>query len=237
MHYRRSNRARYRAGRNLVCYRKYSRFGAGDYNNWSRLPRLSNNLSQRQLQIVPFRRWTDEFQFELTPKTSNAEVALTHDFILNRVLGSSEFTTLFDQYRITAVQCIYRPNPNVNDMSRTGHTPVRPELWICFDPDSNTDTGTAAIKQRGTAMWKDGLQIHKWWVHPKPLNAIQRTSDPSEGIATGGSNDGWIDMSNPNVVHYGCAIWIQIPASPADAVVPFTGSMLYRYFFECRGTR
>jgi len=200
------------------------------------VPRSGNVWSGKNLQLVPFQRWTDESDDQLVPVPgNNVEKSIGGSFQIDEIKALSEFSTMFDLYRIKYVEVIYTPSFNVNDWPTTGGGNVRPFLWVSFDPDDALAATSSAIKERGDCKLYDAFRRHRWIVKPKPLTRLV-----SAGGTTfrGGPYNGWIDMADTNVPHYGLKILVQIVSTAAStSVVPFTWSVQKRYHFDCKGIR
>jgi len=207
---------------------KKSRYGS---------PRLAANVfSGKNMQIVPFRRWTVETSDGLVPVPGgDAEKSIGQSFQIDEVISLSEFSTMFDLYRIKYVEFIYSPSFNVNDWPTTGGANVRPSLWVSFDPDDALASNATSIKERGDCRLVDAFKRHRWVVKPKPLTRIVSAGGSA---FRGGPYNGWIDMADTNVPHYGLKAVVQITSTAASSsVVPFTWTIQKRFCFECKGVR
>jgi len=121
--------------------------------------------------------------------------------------GYSEFTNLFDSYKIlhTKIKLLFTNN---NSSVNSPNTSL-PEFLAVGDADDSvplSDVYAAMQYQRiQTKQLGQANDPLKRTVYPKPLVQTYRTS-----VTTGYSNPDkpiWIDMSMPDVPHYGCKMY------------------------------
>jgi len=202
------------------------------------LPSLRGNVfSNSKLQVVEFRRWTNETQYSLLQSSTSVgnELSFGGAFKLGDIINVAEMKSMFDQYKITGVSFYYYPDINTNDWGVTGtaHN-VRPTIYASFDPDDSVTTTLAVIKERSDTRRYDAFMKQRWFVKPKPILAINFTEDASVQV-NGGAYNGWLDMNNTNTSHYGLKLLMHIPQSTSDQ--PFKFRVVARYYFKCRGVR
>lgn len=156
----------------------------------------------------------------ITATTSGAgirsDAAGAMSFNLNSLPNSSEFTTLFDQYKIMKVRLRFIPfgdsvNLPISTMSGSNGlvSPGGP-LVTAIDYDDSVVPGSAA----------DLLQYQASRVTPipKPLSMTIKPKFATEvyrsAIATGyGARSGWLDTTNSDVPHYGVKYYMNAPSA------------------------
>jgi hypothetical protein len=128
-------------------------------------------------------------------------------FSLNNVSQFSEFTGLFDQYKIESVEAQFSliNNPDaVNNPNATSATSsnIYPRLWTVVDHDTDNIASIDAIKQYPKVRCRvlEPNKILK--VKFSPKSQIQLYNGVS-GTGYGINKDGWIDLTNTTVEHYG----------------------------------
>jgi len=122
---------------------------------------------------------------------------------LSSLPNSSEFTTLFDQYRITRCEYTFQPLQTVAVNSTTASTPG---IFTVVDyDDSTTLTTLAQALQYPNVRWHSGYE--PFTVSFKPHIAMAAYSGAFTSFAN--TFDQWLDVSSPAIVHYGlkyCAL-------------------------------
>ena len=201
------------------------------------LPRLrGNTYSNSNLQEVSFRRWTTDSQHSLTQSATGtgAELFFGGFFKLSDVVVPADFTSLFDQYKITGVQYVYYPDITENDWGVTGNGNVRPALYASFDPDDADSTTLEQIRQRSDCRRLDAFRKQTFWIKCRPTVAVNFRQDAMVQV-NGGPYNGWIDLVNTNVAHFGLKLVMSIP--PSSSTQPFKWRVTARYYFKCKGVR
>ena len=153
--------------------------------------------------------------------------------MLDKLPNYTDFTTLFDSYRITGVEYRFVPHFNV------GQVPLGPQntqvarLVTVVDKDDNsTLTGLTAAMQY--ASMEESLLDKERKRFFVPLPTIQTyRSATTTGYQ---SPDGpiWIDMAQTDVPHY-CAKGL-ICDTTASSDNPRTLTIMATLYFECKGT-
>lgn len=118
----------------------------------------------------------------------------------------AELTTLFDMYRIDAVEICVMMNGDPNTITTAG---ALPRFYIYNDYDDASSLGNIAQvqQQQGTRVFQPGAieRSFKHWVRPKLLTQTYRTA-----VTTGyapAQKAIWVDCNQDNVPHYGTKIW------------------------------
>jgi len=145
-------------------------------------------------------------------------------FALSDLSGYTEFTALFDQYRINKIEFKMQP-------SMTMMTPGSQQLGVIasvVDYDDSTALGSfnAALEYGSCQTWNvnDTLQIAL-----KPRMALAAYSGAFTSYAN--MQDQWIDAASSGVLHYGIKI------ACGTTTLAQTYIVLARFHFSCRSTR
>ena len=133
-------------------------------------------------------------------------------FMLSDVTGYTEFTTLFDNYRVTGVELEFVYN-STSTYADPGGAPIasQPMVYYCIDTDDSTaPTNPSALLERDgtkTLALGDG-KAHKVRIpFPRVANAVYNGA-----LFTGygqGRPGQWIDCVNPGIPHYGIKFWFE----------------------------
>lgn len=162
-------------------------------------------------------------------QVSNSWSCAGYAFTLAMLPSYTEFTQLFEQYRIMAIKLKFLPCFSQNDQEQsnansaaTAPWAVNPRMYVAIDKDGQANTGSeSAIQQYG------GCRVIS-----EPLKAFSvYIKNPCVQLGTanaitivGGAAKArqWIDTDNYNVQHYGCAV---------GGVIPFTSAgYAFRYY-------
>lgn len=173
-----------------------------------------------------------------TYKAGNIVVAF------NNLVQSSDFTNLFDQYRIRKVivtfQLITNPDaayPLNSTVSSATVNPSNwfPKLWYIPDYDGGADETIPTIKERQGVRCKI--------LKPNSFVTIAftpkcRTLTYSTSTSTGyAPKNIKIDMSDTNVEHYGIKYVIDANQLDPDNTYPFKVQIERKLIFSCYGVR
>lgn len=129
-------------------------------------------------------------------------------FALTDVTAYSEFTALFDQYRIDQVD--FEVSNLHNSSDATTNVSVMPTLMYAPDYDDASVPSTAGelLTRQRTQSWTfrgNGVPL-KFSVKPRYLNNVYRDSLTS---AYNVAAPGYLDVDSNNVPYYGVKMWLQ----------------------------
>lgn len=118
-------------------------------------------------------------------------------FRLADLPNSSDFTNLFDQYRIDKVTIRFMPRAN---SSEAGTNQGMVKLFITLDRDDiTTPTSISEMLQNDTCKVSPSTRIVSRTLKPKFAQEVFQSA-----VSTGyGARSGWLDCSNNLVQHYG----------------------------------
>lgn len=153
-------------------------------------------------------------------------------YSLGGVPNSTEFSTLFDQYKICGIKQKFQLDRNSGNIGEAYDS--LPNIYLVNDFDDGTPLSSE----------NDYLQYEslKTWRMDKPKSIFFRpriTSNVYAGAITSGySSDKsrWIDMTNVNVEHYGCK-WM---LDPVNTVIDSQAAVLKvftTYYIACKNVR
>lgn len=186
-------------------------------------PRVNRSLGTQTTKInrsVTFSAFT----------TSNAgDTIKSYSFQLSDLPNYTEFTGLFDAYRITGVEVIFYP---VNTVNTTGAAVNPTQAITCVDFDGiSGPTLVSDLEQYDTAKWHWGLRPIKRKLVPRV--ALAAYSGAFTSYAEAKENQ-WIDCASPSVQHYGLFFGgpTALNASGAQSWQPVA-----TYFLEFKRTR
>lgn len=137
-------------------------------------------------------------------------------FSLSSLPNASEFTSLFDQYKITGVKLDFIPfgdSVNLPLASMSGSSSVMSPggpLILAVDYDDNTTPAVASqLLEYQTCKVIPIPRRHRMYIRPKFATEVYRS-----GVASGyGARSGWLDCSNSDVPHYGVKYYMNAPSA------------------------
>lgn len=125
------------------------------------------------------------------------------DFRLSYTPAASEFTPLYDQYRIKSIKrTIFYSSTGADTTGTTGpYGPAGcPMLYMVRDyDDAVVPTATTELMQRPYCSIRRLTSVNKVFIRPRMARAIYQ---PGATFAYG-TTRGWLDVTNPDVPHYG----------------------------------
>lgn len=129
----------------------------------------------------------------------------SHDFRLVNAVGSTEFTTLFDKYKITGIK--YKIMYQCNDAQVAG-SQVLPIIHYAVDTDdSSTPASLTAVQERSNTKSKvfGNTQTISFFLRPKVAASLYQSS-----ISTGYEvkKAPYINSSYASIPHYGVKVWM-----------------------------
>jgi len=167
-----------------------------------------------------------------------APVANAYSFSLAQLPSVSDFTALYDQYKITGAKLQLTPalsegiqSPIFGTASALGYSRVH--TVIDYD-DTLVPTSEDQLLEYGSHKSTAPFQTHSRYIKPKVLHEIYRSA-----IATAYAPraNTYLDMTNTDVPHYGLKLWISAPNTTAGTAASITYKVYLTLYFACKNTR
>lgn len=171
-------------------------------------------------------------------------LARQYEIMFNDMIQSSDFTALFDAYRITKVtykfQLVNVPEANLTINSVLG-APVQnitnwyPKMWYVMDYDGGATETLNSIRERQGVkcrILRPDKEI-KISFRPKCRVLTYKTAD-TEGYAPKSIK---IDMNDTDVPHYGMAVVFDTNGYDPNNDYPFKIAVERKITFQCYGVR
>ena len=160
-------------------------------------------------------------------------------FQLSDLPNVSEYTSLFDQYKITGIKLRIVPRTSMTTQGVvTGTTAMvgygQVVTALDFD-DAANPIAKDTLLEYGSAKYTASNKIHTRYFKPKVLNAVW-VNIASTGYAA--VKAPWIDQANNNLPHYGLKMWIDAPENSgggSNSSISYDGYATY--YFMCKNTR
>jgi hypothetical protein len=160
--------------------------------------------------------------------SSVAEGLYGFQFYAGDLSEISSFTSIFDQYRITAVHIVIKPSAQLSTTASA--TPPYAYLYVVTDYDDSSTLASAslALNYQNCSIITPGYS-HSRVVRP---HVNLTAASGGSGIAVSRVSP-WVDAADTNVIHYGlkCAVTQSTSTNLAQWHIWF------RYFVEFRMVR
>ncbi len=186
----------------------------------------------RRFTYVPTTGWdasgSPNIQISFAP--GGSEIRLGGVAVYSDTLPSySEFSNLFDQYRVKSVTCRFDWTANIYTNAGTANVP--PLIYVVADYDDSTDASVSALLQYPRVVThsfiSNGYTPLVFQLNPVPLRDVAAT-----GILTGYSpmtKAPFIRTSDSTVPHYGIKIATDTQGGSAATVI---GYMTLTCYFD-----
>lgn len=165
----------------------------------------------------------------------------TYRFALSDVPSYTEFTNLFDSYKISAVKVTFFPQWSNNDMQNNGGigtgvgTMANP---IIFTTTADDDTAllssqASSLQVSKARMVKNVLKPFSIYVRPKFQTEVATTLAFSSGVP----KTGWCDTDNYGVTHYGAQIGGRTFYTNSVSTPNVTYQVFAKFYLQFKGAR
>lgn len=152
------------------------------------------------------------------------------NFSLDQVLNYTEFTSLYDRYKIRKIVVKIIPECNV---ASTAGTSLLPVVGVVRDYDDNTvpTSTTQLAEMQGYREYRLNRPL-TFAVYPRIANTVWQGT-----LANGYSvmRPPWLDNSSFSVPHYGLKFFFR--NVPLSGTAPFLIRFTMTYHFACKDTR
>jgi len=224
--------------------KKYKgRKGAFRFTRWRGLKRNRTRMSRvgSSRDIHRFKRWIAIPQEHSITTTADG---LTMYFQFNQLTNYTEFTGMYDQYRIEKVMLKFHLISNPDAVVPPTTLPVTtqnvtnwyPRLWYAPDYDDKAVDAISDFKQKATTktLIMQPNKDYTFWCKP----AVQVEAYQSAGTTGYCPSWGkWINLADTAVEHYGWKWALDCEGLTPGASQPFKVRVNACYYFTCKGTR
>lgn len=157
-------------------------------------------------------------------------------FSLAQVPSYTEFTSLYDQYKISAVKVKIVPRYNVSafdNIQSAAATPYIPQVFTAIDYDDSGVSTVSDLLQYQNCKMTRGNVIHQRYLKPRCRNILQNLNGTASARAP---FRGWIDSADPEVIHYGLK-WAIPPfaTGPIEQTTKF--DVVVEYYLAMKNVR
>lgn len=179
-------------------------------------------------QIHYFKRFCSDTQFAYLPGTISGSLGVGYAYNFNFLPASTEFTNLFDSYKITCVVHRFTLCTDPGQQS-IGASFGMPRMTYTIDQDdAATPLTLDSVREHGRARTK--------WLRPGQTTSIvirPSVNTSADGYATASpKRSPWIDFAHVNIPHHGLKVFFD---NHNNSNMVIKQEVLY--YFACRDTR
>jgi len=162
--------------------------------------RARNNAPGRNIILRNVEKWIDK---GILTSTSLAAGFYAFQFVLQDIPDSSQFTSIFDQYRLTRVDV--RVIPMTQHALPAGSSAIS-MCWVATDfDDSAAPSSVAQVQNYSNALAISPGSGTMFSFKPMIETAVQQSGG---AIVAGGVAEPWLNCSQPNIPHFGVKVAI-----------------------------
>lgn len=208
-------------------------------------PRRKRTMKKRQMvlykrpnvisKIHNFKR-TYQQVHPITLKAIPAPTHYTIAWTLGSLPNSSEFTTLFDQYRICGVKTKIIFNANSANFGSATNTYYIPNMLMVKDYDDATALTTMAQYQEYGNFKVFRIDYPKT-TYTRPKIAIATYGNSAFTSYSAPVGNPWVDCGSANVEYYGMKWTLDTTASVTADIDLGEIQLYHTVYFQCKNTR
>jgi len=205
---------RRRPARGKRPYRKYVR-----RTKRTRVPRPV----KRRLNIHHFKRI---YQGSAISASASGNTLGALAFTFNSLPNHTEFSHLFDEYRMNAIRISLIPNFTGSDINPYTTAQSLPNIWSIIDHNDSVAPSTLnELLQYPNCKMTRGNSIHTRVFKPSCLTDVA-------AITSGVKYKQWINIADSNIPHYGFKYFVDQTQNNIG-----TWRVFVTYYFSCKGVR
>lgn len=153
-------------------------------------------------------------------------------FNLNQVPNVSEFTSLFDNYRISFVKLMFRLRTSPD--AQLANNSAYPQMFIQRDYDDNTvPTSVNSVRESGRCILRTIRPDRYTVVKIRPATQNLVFNDTGSNTVFVPKWKQWLDMSYPGVPYYGIKYAVDTFSANTNNIIEIQAV----YYFQCKDTR
>jgi len=216
-------------------------FGLGAFRKKRRNRRRIGYRRKTQNKVHSFVRWCDkDTQFGSNSPTgviseTGSDQHQSYEFRLSNLVNVSDFSNLYDMYKINKIQLMLEPvwqsngsfNLNLNIQSR--------KIRVVHDYNSNNVLANEDdYLEYSNCKSYSPLRLIKITLYPKINNKVEGNLG-TDAYTSINSNKVWLDMGATNVPHQGIKIFIPEDISNVEQVPLF--KVRAKYWISCKNSK
>jgi len=133
-------------------------------------------------------------------------------FRLSAVTAYTDFTNLYDMYKIRAVKVSFIPMVNITSANESGYASL---IYSTYDFNGESTTPSQAqIREYQYCKWSPYGKIHKRYFFPRTTEFI--SGSQGSGLSTKVGPQNWISTNNPDIGYHGLIVNVSNVPSIAE---------------------
>lgn len=200
--------------------------------------RFGNKKLRRQVHVFKRTAFLGTSTASISAAGIATPIATAHTFSLAQLPGVTEFSNLFDQYKITGARLTYTPaasegilTPQASAAAPLGYSRVH--SVIDYD-DSTAPPSEDALLEYGSHKSTAPFQTHSRYLKPKILQEVYRSAISTSYAPRGNT---YLDMAATDVPHYGVKVWVSAPNTFFGTAQTIAYKVYVTLYFTCKNTR
>lgn len=187
--------------------RNYRRYGRK--KTFRRRYRKQTRFSKKGQKLYLFKRFCDYGELTVSSLTGGS---FAYNFSLNDLPNYTEFTSLYDMYKLNAVKITFIPQQTESISLGSINNANNVRFFSAIDyNDSSAPASANELREYQTCKVTSVFKQHKRYIYkPKILDSVSS------------SRTAWIATASPSTNHYGLKVWVD----PIDSTT--TTSMTYQ---------
>lgn len=182
---------------------------------------------------VPVNQLSTTRLFEATSvnATNAGNYGAAYSFNISSLPDVTDFTTLFDQYKLNKVEFTLIPNITSNDMNPVSTYYEMPNVHTVIDRDDDSAiTSLTSLMQYPSYRRTRGHQVHKRTFVPALAQTIFKTASTT---GTAQKAPMWLDLTDTTVPHFGLKLFID----QTNASTNIKYRLYIKYWLQFKGVR
>lgn len=196
------------------------------------------NKVRRQVHVFKRTAYLGTVTASISALGVPAPVAVGYAMSLGQLPNVADFTSLFDQYKITGAKITLTPalseginSPLFGQNVALGFSRVHSA--IDYD-DNSAPASEDSLLEYGSHKSTSPFQTHSRYIKPKVLHEVYRSALTT---AYSPRSSTYLDMSTTDVPHYGLKVWISAPNTAAGVAAQISYKVYQTLYFTCKNTR
>lgn len=196
------------------------------------------NKVRRQVHIFKRSTFLGNITASISALGVPSPVGNAYAFSLSQLPSVSDFTNLFDQYKITGAKLQITPalsegiaSPLAGTSAALGFSRVH--SVIDYD-DTSAPTSEDQLLEYGSHKSTAPFQTHTRFIKPKILQEVYRST---LGTAYAPKSGQYLDVAYPDIPHYGMKVWVSAPNTNPGTAQSITYKVYLTLYITCKNVR
>lgn len=181
----------------------------------------------------------DNISASITGAGVGTGISLAYQFTLDSLPNYTEFTNLYDLYKITGIKLSFVPSASEYINSVTSGTNAqngfqRFNSVLDFD-DTAVPTSENQLLQYASLKQTPGWATHSRYFTPRVNTVVEGVVGAT--LAASSTAPKWISTDNPEVEHLGVKVFVPPPIAGSAVSAAITYTVYATYYLACRNVK